>query len=69
MMNMNYILYSTGCPKCEILKKKLQQKNIQYVEVNDIDIMTKKNIIYVPMLEVDEKLLTYREAVDLINNI
>jgi glutaredoxin len=66
---MNYILYSTGCPKCEILKKKLQQKNIQYVEVNDIDIMTEKNIIYVPMLEVDEKLLNYREAVDLINNI
>ena len=33
---MNVILYSTHCPKCCVLEKKLKQKNISYDEVNDI---------------------------------
>ena len=33
---MDIILYSTGCPKCKILKKKLEDKNIDYVESDDI---------------------------------
>ena len=29
-------LYSTHCPRCLVLEKKLKQKNISYQEVNDI---------------------------------
>lgn len=34
---MEVILYSTGCPKCNVLKKKLEAANINYTEVTDID--------------------------------
>lgn len=68
-MNKNIILYSTGCPKCEILKKKMGEKNISYTEINDIDIMNEKNITFVPMLEIEGKLLNYRESVGFINSI
>nr|DAT96328.1 MAG TPA: NrdH [Bacteriophage sp.] len=68
-MNKNIILYSTGCPKCEILKKKMGEKNISYTEINDIDIMNEKNITFVPMLEIEGKLLNYRESVSFINSI
>ena len=36
---MKIILYSTGCPKCEVLKKKLKTKNIEYVENNNVEDM------------------------------
>ena len=68
-MNKNIILYSTGCPKCEILKKKMGEKNISYTEINDIDIMNEKNITFVPMLEIEGKLLNYKESVGFINSI
>ena len=68
-MNKDIILYSTGCPKWEILKKKMGEKNISYTEINDIDIMNEKNITFVPMLEIEGKLLNYRESVSFINSI
>ena len=34
---MEVILYSTGCPKCNVLKKKLEAANINYTEVTDTD--------------------------------
>ena len=36
-MTMEVILYSTGCPKCNVLKKKLEAANINYTEVTDTD--------------------------------
>ena len=41
---MDIKLYSTHCPKCIVLEKKLQQKNIPFEEINDVEIMTKKRI-------------------------
>lgn len=34
---MKVTLYSTGCPKCNVLKKKLEAANINYTEVTDTD--------------------------------
>lgn len=34
---MEVTLYSTGCPKCKVLKKKLEAANINYTEVTDTD--------------------------------
>ena len=39
---MSVVLYSTHCPRCNVLEKKLQQKNISYEEVNDVEIMERK---------------------------
>lgn len=60
-------LYSTGCPRCNVLKQKLDSKNIEYTVVNDVDIMTEKDISTVPVLEVDGQLLQFKEAVDWVN--
>lgn len=64
---MDIVLYSTGCPKCIILKKKLAEKDIQYVENNDVEKMTSLGIDYVPVLCVNGKMLQFKEANDWIN--
>lgn len=64
---MEVILYSTGCPKCNVLKKKLNDKNINFTENNDIDIMTSLGIEQVPVLSIDGKLMNFSQANTWIN--
>ena len=66
---MKVLLYSTHCPRCDVLEKKLQQKNIQFEEVNDVEIMMKKGYMSAPMLEVDDVSMNFKEAVDWINTL
>lgn len=56
------ILYSTGCPQCQVLKKKLDNAKIEYSIVTDINIMQEKGFISVPILEVGDKCMTFIEA-------
>lgn len=65
----NIILYSTNCPKCKVLEKKLIQKNIQYVKIEDFDILREKGFTFLPVLEVNSSILKFKEAVDYINKI
>ena len=65
---MKIILYSTHCPKCNVLEKKLKEKNIIYEEVNDIEIMKEKGYMSVPVLEVDGVNMDFKTANDWINN-
>jgi glutaredoxin len=64
---MKVILYSTGCPKCKILTQKLNNKNIKYDVVDDVDIMLSKGFETVPMLEVDGNVLDFMNANKWIN--
>lgn len=57
------ILYSTGCPKCKILKKKLDDANIVYKENNNVDDMLKLGLEQVPVLFVDGTVFNFDEAV------
>lgn len=61
------ILYSSGCPRCVILKKKLDAKGFQYDIFNDIDKMIEMGIETVPVLEVDGEMYSYAEAIKWIN--
>lgn len=63
---MNVILYSTHCPKCKVLETKLKQKNIIYKEVNDTTIMQEKGFEFMPVLEVNDVVYNFKEAVDWI---
>lgn len=47
------VLFSTGCPQCNVLKEKLKAANIDYIEVTDKDTIIAKGITRVPVLEVD----------------
>ena len=60
-------LYSTGCPRCNVLKQKLESKNIEYEIINDIDVMTEKGFETVPVLDVDGQIMQFKEATDWIN--
>ena len=61
-------LYTTHCPKCTILEKKLTDKNIKFEIVDDLDIMIEKGFLTAPMLEVNEETLDFGSAVKWINN-
>ena len=63
------ILYSTNCPKCKILKAKLDEKNIEYIINSDVNEMLSKGFKIVPVLEVDERILNYLDAVKYIKGI
>lgn len=61
------ILYSTNCPKCNVLEKKLQNKNIDFEICNDVDLMLSKGIQQAPYLEVDNELMDFSKAVKWVN--
>ena len=65
---MNVILYSTNCPRCKILKSKLDDKRIIYSIVNDVDKMLSMGMVVVPVLEVDGVRMNFKEAINWINN-
>lgn len=63
---MNIILYSTKCPQCKVLELKLKQKNINYKEINDVELMIQKGFTAAPVLEVDGVAYSFKEAVEWI---
>ena len=60
------ILYEHGCPRCKVLKMKLDQKGIQYEDVTDVEVMKDKGFKEAPKLEVDGVVMDFKEAVDWI---
>lgn len=61
------ILYSNGCPRCKVLKEKLNASNIKFSENSNIDKMLSMGINDVPVLEISKELLNFAEAVKWIN--
>ena len=58
------ILYEHGCPKCTVLKMKLDKGGIQYETINDIEVMKEKGFKEAPKLEVDGVVYGFKEAVE-----
>ena len=81
----DFVLYSTGCPKCNVLEKKLKSKNVDFVI--ETDILKSKNVDFVIETDIDsivkmgytsapilwyrnsDKYYTFAEAVNFVNNI
>lgn len=57
------IFYTIGCPKCRVLKRKLDEKGIAYETCTDASVMEKKGITDLPQLEVDGLLLDFPTAI------
>lgn len=66
---MKITLYTIDCPKCRIIEKKLNSLNINFDICKDIKLMEKKDINLLPVLEVNEKLMDFKEANNWINNL
>ena len=60
---MNVVLYSTNCPKCKVLEKKLNSIGIDYKIVTDENLMISKGFSSAPMLEVDDNIMDFGNAV------
>ena len=46
--------YSTNCPRCHILQKKLDEKNIKYEIHTDIDEMLELGLVNAPALLIED---------------
>lgn len=66
---MEIILYSTHCPRCEVLEEKLKSKGIEYIEENSVEVMQTKGIMSVPVLEYNGELFDFGKAIKLINSL
>ena len=67
-MKNEIIFYTTGCPKCQVLKKKLDDRKIIYILNSSVDEMLKLGITQVPVLSIDGQLKNFRESVEWIAN-
>jgi glutaredoxin len=62
-------IYTTEtCPKCKILKKKLADKNIDFIEIHNKDKLLELNITEVPVLKINDTLYDFTSANTWINN-
>lgn len=66
---MDVVFYSTGCPRCSVLKQKLESKNIEFETVTDIDKMIELGIQSAPILTVDGEVLDFTKAIKWVNSI
>lgn len=64
---MEVVLFSTGCPKCKVLERKLEDKGIVYTENNNTDDMKERGFTSVPILSVNGRLLNFYDANKWIN--
>ncbi len=57
--------YTSHCPKCKVLKKLMDDKKIEYVEIDDeniyLEIAKKNNIISMPFAEINERVVNTKE--------
>ena len=62
------ILYSNGCPKCKVLKAKLEAKNITFTENDNLEELVSMGIQSLPVLKVDGVFLNFVKANDWVNS-
>ena len=62
-----FVLYTTHCPKCVVLQKKLQTKNLQYDVVEDVQKIKEKGFMSLPVLQIDGQVLDFYNATKFIN--
>lgn len=64
-------IYTTHCPRCEVLKKKLEQKGITwYNEIDSMEIMNNLGIKSVPMMSINNgELMNFEEAIKWVNSM
>ena len=66
---MKVVLYTIDCDHCLALEKKLKEKNIDYEECRDIEVMQEKGFTEAPMLEVDGASLKFVDAMKWVLSI
>lgn len=69
----NFILYSTGCPKCKVVEMKLKQAGIEFEVISDIDEVVTfgklHGIMSAPILAIGDKVFDFTAAVSYLREI
>ena len=65
----NVVFYTIHCPACNVLKKKLDAKGIQYQEITDKQVMLEKGFTSMPMLEVNGQVYDFAGARKWVNSL
>ena len=64
----NIVLYSTNCPKCKVITKKLQMKNLAFTEIDCkadatyIEMLSGKGFKGMPVLQVGDEFYDFVKA-------
>ena len=66
---MDIKFYTTHCPKCLVLEKKLKNSGLEYQIITDIEFMKATGKLTSPLLEVDGRIMEFSEAVSFLNSI
>ena len=66
---MKIVLYSTGCPRCNVLETKLKNKGVDFEAIHDTKLMIDKGFDSVPVLEVDGNYMDFGKANEFINSL
>ena len=66
---MRIVLYSTNCPRCQVLKRKLEEKRIDFELETDVDKMLDLGIEIAPVLFVDGNLMDFGKAIRWIEHL
>ena len=61
--------YSTDCPRCKVLKQRLDSEHLPYTIVRDVQTMQALGIQSVPVLEVAGKMYSFSEAISNMKQI
>lgn len=66
---MKIILYTNHCPKCNILKKMLDDRNIEYSEFCDIEKMINMGLSDMPVLSIDGQMYNFHDSINWVKGI
>lgn len=61
------ILYSNGCPKCRVIKSKLEAKKITFTENNNVEELIPMGIRSLPILKHNDNIMEFCAANTWIN--
>lgn len=68
-MNKIILYTSPTCGRCATLKFKLNAKEIPYDESHDVEKITALGFQQLPVMEMDNKFYSFKEALDYIKTI
>lgn len=64
---MNITLFTNNCPKCEVLKQKLEDKGLNFEICIDKKEMMKLGMMSMPQLKIDDEIMIFSQAIQWVN--
>lgn len=63
-------MYTTHCPKCDVMERKLKEANIQFEAIDDLgkvlEVAKSGGFSMAPILEVDGKSMDFKDGIEWI---